>query len=130
MLRSLRSLLGLGKVVKGRPYPEPPPRTFDEWLVVLGLTCESGRPTTAKPLTFDEFTSYPGVRLLKTHEGELYGYWRIYGDVWGEVRTVREWLEDLRYELVNPADEDWKDMNLVLGYDEFRDWSHGKVTAM
>jgi hypothetical protein len=79
-------------------------------------------------LTFDEFCFLPNVRLTKVKETELYSFWRQHGDVWGECRTVQEWLNDFNWEIVDPTEEDLKDLNLFIGHDEFWDWSSGKVT--
>ena len=111
-----------------RPYPEPEPRCFAQWCNDLGISCEGACPDNDTILTFDEFYSLADVRLTKVKDTELYGFWRQYGDVWGESRTVQEWLNDLNWEIVDPTEEELKDRNLILGHDEFRDWSSGKVT--
>ena len=111
-----------------RPYPEPEPRSFAQWCDDLGISCDGTCPDAGTILTFDEFCFLPNVRLTKVKEAELYGFWRQYGDVWGESRTVQEWLHDFNWEIVDPTEEDLKDLNLFIGHDEFWDWSSGKVT--
>jgi len=111
-----------------KPYPDPPPRTFEEWLDGLGLECEGPRPSYQDPLTYEDFAFLPGEhRYVKVRSGPLYGFWRQYGDIYGEPRTVQEWLNDLNLELVNLTEDDLRDYNLFLGYDEFWEWSGGKV---
>jgi len=70
---------------------------------------------------------YPNVKLYRVRDTELYGFWRTYGDVWGECRTVQEWLKDFEWELIEPTPEDLTDMSLFLGHDEFWEWSSGKI---
>jgi hypothetical protein len=111
-----------------KPYPDPSPRTFDEWLESLGLNCEGPRPSYENPLTYEDFVFLPGNhRYVKAKSGSLYGFWRKYGDIYGEPRTVQEWLTDLNWELVDPTEDDIRDYDLFLGYDEFWQWSSGKV---
>jgi hypothetical protein len=122
------------------PYPEPEPRTFQEWLQSLGLSYESSTPPPIGIITYLEFCFPPGLestihgwrdyRLVRSSPGELYGFWRQYGDVWGEPRTVRDWFADLKLEVVDATPEDEADMELFLGYDEFCAWAGGKVTDL
>ena len=111
-----------------RPYPEPEPRSFAQWRADLGISCEGACPDAYTILTFDEFCLLPNVRLTKVKETELYGFWRQYGDVWGGSRTVKEWINDFNWKIVDPTEEDLKDLNLFIGHDEFWGWSSGKVT--
>ncbi|MCU7552845.1 hypothetical protein OCK74_27245 [Chitinophagaceae bacterium LB-8] len=111
-----------------RPYSEPEPRSFVQWCIDLGVECEGKCPDASQKLTYDEFCFLPDVRLIKVRDTELYGWWRKHGDVWGECRTVKEWLEDFNWELVDPTDSELKDVNLFIGHDEFWVWSSGKVT--
>ena len=106
----------------------PEPRSFDHWLQELGLVCEGPHPGTgALLLTHDDLTNLTGkYRLLKRNEGALYGWWRQCPDR-GEPRTVREWLDDFSWEIVEPTESDTDDLDLFLGHDEFWRWSSGKV---
>ncbi len=78
-------------------------------------------------MTYLEFCFLPETTLRKTSEGALYGFWSQYGDIYGEPRTVKEWLEDIGWQLVEPTEDDLKDLNLFLGHDEFWTWSGGKI---
>jgi hypothetical protein len=78
-------------------------------------------------MTYLEFCFLPETSLSKVREGALYGFWRQYGDIYGEPRTVKEWLDDLGWQLVEPTEDDLKDLTLFLGYDEFWEWSSGKI---
>jgi hypothetical protein len=70
----------------------------------------------------------PKTKLVKVKAGTLYGFWKQYGDVYGEARTVREWLEDTNQHIVEPlTEEDFRDLDLFLGYDEFWTWGSGKM---
>jgi hypothetical protein len=111
-----------------RPYSEPEPRSSAQWSKDLGIECEGNCPDANIMLTYDEFCFLPEVRLKKVRDTELYGWWREYGDVWGECRTVKEWLNDFNWELVEPTDSELRDLNLFIGHDEFWSWSSGKVT--
>ncbi len=42
-------------------------------------------------------------------------------------RTARAWLAALDLELPDPTDEDLRDLDVAMGYDEFWEWSSGKV---
>lgn len=75
----------------------------------MGLTCESAIPVEPAILTYDEFLFYPGVRLRKAIPSDLYGFWRQYGDVWGEPRTVKEWLD-----LESPEVEEPEDFSVLI----------------
>ncbi|MDO7875720.1 hypothetical protein Q5H93_13325 [Hymenobacter sp. ASUV-10] len=112
-----------------RPYPEPAPRSFAHWCHDLGLTVEGKFPSSDTILNFDAFCSLPNVRLIKTEDSELYGFWRQYGDVWSESRTIQEWLDDYNWEVINPTEEDAKDLSLFLGYDEVWEWGSGKIAV-
>ena len=110
-----------------RPYKAPAPRSYKEWCDCLGLVPYPTPENQEIVLDYDDFCFYPNVELRKEREGECYGYWREFGDVWGECRTVEEWLQDFKWEMVEPTVEDMADMNLFLGHDEFWEWSSGKV---
>ena len=110
-----------------RPYEAPEPRPFEEWCIALGLEARPLQDRTNQRLSFDDFCYYPNVKLYRVRDTELYGFWRTYGDVWGECRTVQEWLKDFEWELIEPTPEDLTDMSLFLGHDEFWEWSSGKI---
>ena len=78
-------------------------------------------------MSYEDFCFFPNTELRKVKDGELFGFWRMYGDIWGEPRTVDEWLTDFKWSLVDPTTHDLKDLNLFLGHDEFWNWSSGKV---
>ena len=78
-------------------------------------------------MTYLEFCYLPETTLRKVSEGASYGFWRQYGDTYGEARTVKEWLDDIGWHIVEPTEDDLKDLNLFLGYDEFWEWSSGKI---
>jgi hypothetical protein len=40
---------------------------------------------------------------------------------------VRQWLAELRLDLVDPATEDLASLDAVMGHDEFWEWASGKV---
>ena len=111
-----------------RPYPAPEARSFAQWCTDLGIRCEGSCPDANSIITFDEFCFLPNVKLIKVKGTELDGFWLQYADIWGECRTVQEWLNDLNFEIVDPTEEDLRDLSLFLGYDEFMNWSSGKVT--
>src|SRR4051812_9675379 len=101
-----------------RPYLEPPPRSFANWCIDLGLQCEGNCPEENDIiLTYDDFCFYPHVKFLKINPSSLYGFWRVYGDMWGECRTIREWLEDFKWKLVNPTRPELQDLDLFIGHD-------------
>ena len=110
-----------------RLYPVPGPRTFGEWCFALGLRAQQNPQDTNIVLSYDDFCSLPETDLRKVEDGELYGFWRKHGDVWGESRTVSEWLKDFDMELISPTEEDRNELNRFLGHDEFYEWSSGKV---
>lgn len=78
-------------------------------------------------MTYLEFCFLPETTLRKVSEGALYGFWRQYGDIQGEARTVKEWLTDIGWHIVDATEDDLKDLNLFLGHDEFWEWSSGKI---
>jgi hypothetical protein len=104
------------------------PRTFEQWCIDLGIECE-GRYAGNEVMSYDEFCCFPNVRLWKVQETELYGFWRDGKDVSqsDENRTVKEWLEDMNMEIVDPTQKELNELNLFLGWDEFMDWSSGIV---
>ena len=104
------------------------PRTFEQWCIDLGIECEGNCPAN-EVMSYDEFCYFPNVRLWKVQETETYGFWRDGIDVRksGENRTVKEWLEDMNMEIIDPTPEELKELNLFLGWDEFMDWSSGIV---
>lgn len=109
-------------------YPDPSPRAFNDWLRDLGLRCETAPLQSLEPIAYDDFIRLTETcRLVLEAKGPLYDFWRIHGDIYGEARTVEEWLRDLKWELVDPTQQDEKDLNLFLGYDAFCRWSSGKV---
>jgi hypothetical protein len=110
-----------------RPYPEPDSRTFNQWCNDLGLECETP-PNNNKVLTYDEFCFFQNIVLRKNKETKLYNWWRKYGDKWGECRTVKEWIKDFNWDEGELEAEDKRDLNIFIGYDEFRDWSSGKLS--
>ncbi|GGF00777.1 hypothetical protein [Hymenobacter cavernae] len=111
-----------------RTYKEPEPRSHASWCNDLGLVCKGKGCYTNQVLTYDEFCFLPDTILVKAKEAPLYGFWRKYGDVYGEPRTVKEWLEDLTLQIVEPlTEQDKQDCHLFLGYDEFWIWSSGKI---
>ena len=70
----------------------------------------------------------PETKLIKVKDRPLYGFWKQYGDVYGEPRTAREWLEDTNQHIVEPlTEEDIRDLALFLGHDEFCTWGNGTV---
>lgn len=97
-----------------RPYDPPSPRAYKNWLDDLGLNCVGNCPLDDKVFNFDEFDSLPEIKLYKIKDTDLYGFWRQYGDVWGESRTVEEWLNDLELEIVDPTEEELRELNLFL----------------
>ncbi len=112
------------------PYAAPQQREFVAWLDALGLVVDGNTPDVKGKLSYDEFLEVTDhLRLLKRNDGPLYGFWRAHGDVWGEPRTVREWLTDFEWGLVDPAPQDIADLDLFLGHDEFWEWSNAKVEA-
>jgi hypothetical protein len=48
-------------------------------------------------------------------------------DLPGAPRTVRQWLADMNFELYEPTEETLRDLDTVMGYDEFWQWSSGKA---
>lgn len=112
MKKCFKHLIGWKDTEPPKTYDSPNPRPFSVWLSAMGLVCDSKILQTDRTLTYDEFCSYPGVRLIKQDDGVLYGFWRQYGDICGEPRTVKGWLEDLRGEIVNPTEDDLRDLNL------------------
>ena len=112
-----------------KTYLDPEPRKHSEWCNDLGLICQGTGCNTNQVLTYDEFCYLPETKLTKTRETSLYGFWQQYGDICGEVRIVKEWLESMNWEIVEPlTQQDFKDLNLFLGYDEFWEWSSGKIS--
>jgi len=110
-----------------RPYKAPESRTIKDWCDNLGLTPYPVPKNINMVLSYDDFCFLPNIKLRKEYEGELYNFWRKNGDVWGECRTVEEWLQDFKWEIIEPTKDDFKDMNLFLGHDEFWDWSSGRI---
>jgi hypothetical protein len=45
----------------------------------------------------------------------------------GAPRTVRRWLADMKFELYEPTEENLRDLDTVMDYDEFWEWSSGKA---
>ena len=78
-------------------------------------------------MTYLEFCFLPEITLRKVSEGPAYGWWRRYGDIYGEARIVQEWLNDMGWHIVEPTEDDLKDLNLFLDHDEFWEWSSGKI---
>lgn len=107
----------------------PEPRSFSKWCEDLGIECQGECPNDESKMTYDEFCILPNVRLRKVRETSLYGFWRKNIDVStsGEYRTIKEWLEDIGAEIVDPTEKELSDLNLFLGWDEFMDWSSGII---
>jgi len=118
----------VSRYLKQRPYPTPEPRSFNDWRNDLGLKCDGNCPTDTRLLTFDEFHLVPNVVFYRVADTSLYGFWRKYGNVWTENRTVKEWLDDYGQELVEPTDKELSELNLYLDWDGFMDWSAGIIT--
>ena len=78
-------------------------------------------------MTYLEFCYLPETTLRKVNEGVSYGSWRQYGDIYGEARTVKEWIDDIGWHIVEPTEDDLKDLNLFLGHDEFWEWGSGRI---
>jgi len=78
-------------------------------------------------MTHEEFCFLPDTRLRKVQEGALYDFWQQYGDVYGEPRTVQEWLDSTNQHIFEPTSEDLQELNLFLGHDEFWTWGAGKI---
>lgn len=118
------------KYLTQRPYPTPEPRLFSQWCKDLGLKCVGDCPEDEGPLTFDEFTLYPHVKLYKVTDTELYNFWRAYNKdkEWVEGRMVQEWLNDYNLELVEPTEKELSELNLYLDWDGFMNWSAGIIT--
>ncbi|UOQ67440.1 hypothetical protein [Hymenobacter volaticus] len=110
-----------------KAYSDPPPRSFAEWCHDLGISSEGGNWVSDQVMLYEEFCLLPDTKLRKIKEGPLYGFWRQYGDVFGEPRTVQEWLDDIGRVIVEPTDDDTKDLTLFLGHDEFWEWIDGKI---
>ena len=111
-----------------KPYQNPEPRKHSEWCCDLGLICEGTGCNTDEILTYDEFCFLPQTTLTKVSEGPLYGFWRKNGEARGEPRTIKEWLDDFGLQVVEPVSEqEIKDLDLFVGYDEFMDWASGIV---
>ena len=111
-----------------KPYHDPEPRKHSEWCRDLGLICEGTGCNTNEILTYEEFCFLPETKLIKVKDEPLYGFWKQHGDVYGEARTVREWLEDTNQHIVEPiTEEDVRDLDLFLGHDEFWTWGSGKM---
>jgi len=47
-----------------------------------------------------------------------------------QPRTVRQWLADFNWEIADPSEQDIKDLDLVLGHYDFRNWSGGKAVPI
>jgi hypothetical protein len=110
-----------------QPYPYPEPRSFAQWRSDLGISSQ-GKPWPDDHLmTYLEFCYLPETTLRKINEGTLYGFWRQYGDIYGEARTVEEWLHDIGWRIVGATEDDLQDLNLFLGYDEFWEWGSGRI---
>jgi hypothetical protein len=114
-------------MITRKTYQNPEPRTFKNWCDSLGLTPYPAPENIEMVLSYDVFCFFPDIELRKEREGELYGFWREYGDLFGECRTVDDWLRDFEGEIVNPTADDLKDMDLFIGHDQFWEWSSGKV---
>ena len=113
-----------------KPYQDPEPRKHSEWCHDLGLVCEGNGCNTNEILSYEAFCFLSDTKLRKVKDAPLYGFWKPYGDVYGEPRTVREWLEDINWQIVEPlTEEDMHDLNLFLGYDEFWEWASGKIES-
>ena len=110
-----------------QPYTDPEPRSFAQWCIDLGINSEDRAWPPNQVMTYLEFCSLPETTLRKTSEGASYGFWCQYGDIYGEPRTVKEWLDDIGWHLVEPTEDDLKDLNSFLGQDEFWTWSGGKI---
>ena len=110
-----------------QPYPDPEPRIFAQWCNDLGISSDGRIWPDDQIMTYLEFCYLPETTLRKVSEGPVYGWWRQYGDIYGEARTVKEWLDDIGWHIVEPTEDDLKDLNLFLGHDEFWEWSSGKI---
>ena len=111
-----------------KPYNDPEARKHSEWCLDLGLTCKGAGCNTTGILTYEEFCFLPDTKLTKVKTAPLYDFWKQYGDVYGEPRTVREWLDDINWQIVEPVtDEDIRELDLFLGHDEFWTWGSGKI---
>lgn len=110
-----------------RPYPEPEARTFKKWCEDLGL---QGNPdsTNENRLSYDDFCFMPNTIFRKIDVGNLYNWWRKFGDKWGECRTIKEWINDFNWDINELEQNDLKDLNLFIGHDEFWKWSGGKLS--
>jgi hypothetical protein len=81
-----------------------------------------GAPTAAwaqftlMPITYSYVAGYPCNHTPTT-----------FSDIYGEPRTVREWLSDFEWVIEDPTPSDLEDFDLFLGHDEFWSWSSGKV---
>ena len=67
------------------------------------------------------------LRIVKTADGPLYGFWGKHRGIYGKLRVAREWLKDFHWSLVDPSPGDLANLDLFLGHDEFWAWSSGKV---
>jgi hypothetical protein len=114
--------------IYSRPYQEPEQRTFEEWCKELGLEYE-GIVDVNKIIDYDSFTSMPNVKFTKIKHGDLYDWWRQYGDKWGEDRTIEEWIKDFDLDIAELEPDDLKDLNIFLGHDKFWEWSNGKLST-
>ena len=110
-----------------KPYSDPQPRSFIGWCQDLGLEAKGKQWPANQIMTYEEFCFLSETELRRVTEGPLYGFWHQFGDVFGEARTVKEWLNDIGWHIVEPTKDDLKDMNLFLGHDEFWEWSSGKI---
>lgn len=111
-----------------RPYPDPTPRSFSEWCQDFGLKAEGKEWPTSQVMAYDEFCYLPETRFRKVQTGPLYNFWQQYGDIYGEPRTVEEWLHSIGWHIVEPTPDELKDLNLFLGHDEFWEWGSGIIT--
>ena len=111
-----------------KSYQDAGLRKYSEWCHDLRLICEGTGCNTDRPLTYEEFCFLPETKLIKVKDRPLYGFWKQYGDVYGEPRTAREWLEDTNQHIVEPlTEENIRDLALFLGHDEFCTWGNGTV---
>jgi len=110
-----------------QPYPDPEPRSFSQWCSDLGISSQGKTWPDNQMMTYLEFCYLPETTLRRVSEGPLYGFWHQYGDIYGEARTVKEWLHDIGWHIVDATEDDLKDLNLFLGHDEFWEWSSGKI---